>query len=228
MKKEPRDLKNALFEKERAQEQLIRAQSLAAIGQLVAGVAHEINNPLSSSTSLVQSTVEDLEKWNRETPPDQNLIDDMKFAIKELGRAKGVVASLLGLSRQSQSQFETINMNNVVKDALRILNSKIKQSNVEIDENYDEDLPDIKGNFANLGQVFLNIILNAFQAVGEKRGRINIATHYDKMRKRLFLNAKITDREFLSQFVRIFLNPFLRQRMSEKGQGSGFFCAMKL
>ncbi len=218
-----RDLKNALFEKERAQEQLIRAQSLAAIGQLVAGVAHEINNPLSSSTSLVQSTVEDLENWDRETPPDKNLIEDMKFAIKELGRAKGVVASLLGLSRQSQSQFETINMNHVVKDALRILNSKIKQSHVEIDENYDENLPDIKGNFANLGQVFLNIILNAFQAVGEKRGRINITTYYDKIRKQAVFECKDNGPGVPDSIRQDIFKPFFTTKDVGKGTGLGLF-----
>jgi two-component system NtrC family sensor kinase len=218
-----RDLKSALLEKERAQEQLIRAQSLAAIGQLVAGVAHELNNPLSSSTSLVQSTVEDLEKWDRETPPDQNLIEDMKFAIKELGRAKGVVASLLGLSRQSQSQFETIKMNTVVKDALRILNSKIKHSNVKVDENYDENLPDIKGDFANLGQVFLNIILNAFQAVDEKSGRMNIATYYDKTGKRAVFECTDNGPGIPESIRQDIFKPFFTTKGVGKGTGLGLF-----
>ncbi|MBU0544429.1 MAG: hypothetical protein KKH97_03695 [Proteobacteria bacterium] len=218
-----RDLKNALFEKERAQEQLIRAQSLAAIGQLVAGVAHEINNPLSSSTSLVQSTVEDLEKWNRETPPDPNLIEDMKFAVMELGRAKGVVASLLGLSRQSQSQFETINMNHVVKDALRILNNKREQSKVEVDENYYENLPEIKGNFANLGQVFLNIILNAFQAVDEKSGKINIATYYDKTGKQAVFECKDNGPGISLSIRQDIFKPFFTTKGVGKGTGLGLF-----
>lgn len=218
-----RDLKNALLEKERAQEQLIRAQSLASIGQLVAGVAHEINNPLSSSTSLVQSTVEDLEKWDRETPPDQNLIEDMKFAIQELGRAKGVVASLLGLSRQSQSQFETINMNHAVKDALRILNSRIKQSNVEIVENYDENLPDIKGNFANLGQVFLNIILNAFQAVGEESGKISIATYYDKKQRQVVFECRDNGPGILESIRQDIFKPFFTTKDVGKGTGLGLY-----
>ncbi len=218
-----RDLKNALFEKERAQEQLIRAQSLAAIGQLVAGVAHEINNPLASSTSLVQSTIEDLEKWNRETPPDPNLIEDMKFAVMELGRAKGVVASLLGLSRQSQSQFETINMNHVVKDALRILNNKREQSKVEVDENYYENLPEIKGNFANLGQVFLNIILNAFQAVDEKSGKINIATYYDKTGKQAVFECKDNGPGISVSIRQDIFKPFFTTKGVGKGTGLGLF-----
>jgi two-component system NtrC family sensor kinase len=218
-----RDLKNALIEKENAQEQLIRAQSLASIGKLVAGVAHEINNPLSSSTSLVQSTVEDLEKWNRATPPDQNLIEDLKFAIKELGRAKGVVASLLGLSRQSESRFETININHVVKDALRILHSRVKQSRVELDEKYDESIPDIKGNFANLGQVFLNIILNAFQAVDEKGGRISIATYYDKKQNQIVFECKDNGPGIPESIRQDIFKPFFTTKNVGKGTGLGLY-----
>ena len=218
-----RDLKNALIEKERAQEQLIRSQSLASIGRLVAGVAHELNNPLSSGISLIQSTIEDLEKWNRETPPDQSLIEDMKFAMKELGRAKGVVASLLGLSRQSQSQFETISMNHVVKDALRILISRIKQSDVEVDENYDESLPDIRGNFANLGQVFLNIISNAFQAVDEKTGRISIATYYDRIGKQAVFVCKDNGPGISESIRQDIFKPFFTTKDVGKGTGLGLF-----
>ena len=223
-----RDLKNALIEKERAQEQLIRSQSLASIGRLVAGVAHELNNPLSSSISLIQSTIEDLEKWSRETPPDQNLIEDMKFAMKELGRAKGVVASLLGLSRQSQSQFETVSMNNVVKDTLRILISRIKQSNVEVDENYDENLPAIRGNFASLGQVFLNIISNAFQAVDEKTGRISIATYYDRIGKQAVFVCKDNGPGISESIRQDIFKPFFTTKDVGKGTGLGLFLSHEI
>lgn len=217
------DLKNALSEKEKTQEQLIRSQSLASIGRLVAGVAHELNNPLSSSTSLIQSTVEDLEKWNRATPPDPNLIEDMRFALKELERAKVVVASLLGLSRQSRSQFEIININDAVKDALRILGSRIKQSNVKVFEDYDENVPGIKGNFANLGQVFLNIISNAFQAVDEKKGRIYISTYYDRKQKLAVFECKDNGPGIPEPIRMDIFKPFFTTKDVGKGTGLGLF-----
>jgi two-component system NtrC family sensor kinase len=223
-----RDLKNALFEKERAQEQLIRSQSLASIGQLVAGVAHELNNPLSSGTSLVQSTVEDLEKWNSETPPDQNLIEDMKFALKELERAKGIVASLLGLSRQSRSRFEKININNVVKDALRIFISRIKRSNVKVRENYDEELPGIRGDFASLGQVFLNIISNAFQAVDEENGRIDIATYYDVKGKQAVFECRDNGPGISGSIRQDIFKPFFTTKDVGKGTGLGLFLSHEI
>ncbi|MDP2862512.1 MAG: ATP-binding protein [Desulfobacterales bacterium] len=218
-----RDLENALNEKEKAQEQLIRSESLAAIGQLVAGVAHELNNPLSSSTSLVQSAIEDLEKLNKEKQPAQELISDLKFAEKELGRAKGVVASLLGLSRQSHTYFETVCMNLVIKDALRILSNKLKKSYVVITENYENNLPDIRGNFANLGQVALNIILNAFQAVDLKSGKIILSTYYDDMKKQVVFECADNGPGIPESIRRDIFKPFYTTKDVGKGTGLGLY-----
>lgn len=173
------DLAAALEEKERTQEQLIRAESLAALGQLVAGVAHELNNPLTSVTSLLQSVLEELQEWQDGQLPDEDLIDDLHFADKELGRAKSIVASLLGLARQTQTYEEAVEMNLVIKDALQILHNQYKYTRVELVQHLKKDLPAIQGNFANLGQVVLNVIQNAFQAVSEGTGRIVLTTDYD-------------------------------------------------
>lgn len=218
-----RDLQNALDEKERAQEQLIRSESLAAIGQLVAGVAHELNNPLSSSTSLVQSVIEDLEKREKDNQPGQELISDLKFAEKELGRAKGVVASLLGLSRQSRTYFETVAINLVIKDALRILSNKLKKSDVVIIENYDNNLPDIKGNFANLGQVFLNIILNAFQAVDSKSGKIILSTYYNEPKKQVVFECTDNGPGVPESIRHDIFKPFYTTKDVGKGTGLGLY-----
>lgn len=175
-----RELKAALQEKERTQDQLIQSESLAAIGQLVAGTAHELNNPLASVKSLLQSTIEDLSQWDGKTPPDEDLIDDLLFADKELQRARNIVASLLGLSRQTQQYTEGVNLNTILKDALRVLHNQYKYKELAIIEKYQENIPEIQGNFANLGQVAINIIKNAVQAVSDQSGIITLKTHHDK------------------------------------------------
>lgn len=218
-----RDLKNALDEKEKAREQLVRSESLAAIGQLVAGVAHELNNPLSSSTSLVQSAVEELKKPEREKTDFRELISDLEFAEKELGRAKGVVASLLGLSRQSHTYFETVGINLVIKDALRILSGKLKKSKVVLTENYDNNLPDIKGNFANLGQVALNIILNAFQAVDPENGKIILSTFYDEPKKQVVIECADTGPGIPEPIRHDIFKPFFTTKDVGKGTGLGLY-----
>ena len=102
-------LQETLLEKEKTQEQLIQSESLAAIGQLVAGVAHELNNPLTSVKSLIQTTIEDLEEL-KHLPLDQEMLEDLHFADKELERAKLIVKSLLDLSRQTQTFSESVHI----------------------------------------------------------------------------------------------------------------------
>ncbi len=170
-----RDLKAALEEKERTLDQLIRSESLAALGQLVAGVAHELNNPLASAKSLVQSVAEDLARTEA-LDPEGDLTEDLAFVDRELGRARDIVASLLGLSRQTQTYTEKVDLNAVIEDALRLLFNQYKHLQIEIERHLAPDLPRIEGNFSNLGQAVVNIVKNAIQAVGERKGRIRLET----------------------------------------------------
>jgi signal transduction histidine kinase len=191
-------LQDALAERERTQQALIQSESLAAVGQLVAGVAHELNNPLACVSSLVQSALEtmglpyrpmtdsgaelpsiDAESVQPLSAEDVSTVaDDLSFSLKELRRAKAL-SPLLDLSRQSQSYTEEVSLTVVCQDALRILHNRIKLLPVEIVENYEDELPRVRGNFANLGQVALNVIQNAVDAFDHKPGRIEVGTAAD-------------------------------------------------
>jgi len=217
------DLKHALSEKERTQEMLIRSESLAALGQLVAGVAHELNNPLTTVTSLVQATIEDIEQWDQQNPLDLDLIEDLKFADKELGRAKSIVASLLGLSRQTQTYSEAVSINSVVEDALRIMYNQYKHHGLEIVENYDRNLPEIQGNFANLGQVALNIIQNAIQSVIHSRGVIYLDTWFDPDKSRVVFSCKDTGPGVPESIRQDIFKPFFTTKEVGKGTGLGLY-----
>ena len=218
-----RDLEQALSEKERTQEQLIRSESLAAIGQLVAGVAHELNNPLTTVTSLVQSAIEDIEQPDASTFPDPEMVDDLKFADKELVRARSIVSSLLGLSRQTQTYSESVNLNAVIRDALRILYNQYKHSNLNIVESYARDLPDIQGNFANLGQVALNIIQNAIQAVLDIEGTIFLSTHFDANKRQAVFTCQDTGPGIPRPIRQDIFKPFFTTKVVGKGTGLGLY-----
>ena len=218
-----RALKEALSEKERTQEQLIRSESLAAIGQLVAGVAHELNNPLTTVTSLIQATIEDIEQLDSENPLDADMIDDLKFADKELDRARSIVSSLLGLSRQTQTYSEAVDINSVIKDALRILYNQYKHCELNIVETYARDLPDIKGNFANLGQVALNIIQNAIQAVVDMKGTIFLSTHFDVNTRQVVFLCKDTGPGIPDDVREDIFKPFFTTKAVGKGTGLGLY-----
>ncbi|MCG6973513.1 MAG: GAF domain-containing protein [Desulfobacterales bacterium] len=218
-----RDLEQALSEKERTQEQLIRSESLAAIGQLVAGVAHELNNPLTTVTSLIQSAIEDIEHTDTGISADPDMVDDLKFADKELVRARSIVSSLLGLSRQTQTYSESVNLNGVIKDALRILYNQFKHTDLNVIETYDRDLPNIRGNFANLGQVTLNIIQNAIQAVLDIKGTIFLSTHFDAGKRQAVFTCKDTGPGIPGSIRQDIFKPFFTTKAVGKGTGLGLY-----
>ncbi len=218
-----RSLQKALMEKEKTQEQLIRSESLAAIGQLVAGVAHELNNPLASVKSLLQATIEDLAELSRQYDLDRELIDDLRFADKELERAKEIVKSLLGLSRQTQTYTENVDLNAVVKDALRILHNQHKNMSLNIVAEYGNDLPAVQGNFANLGQVVLNILKNAIQAVGENTGTIRLSTTVDDQHRQVIFKCLDSGNGVLQELRNDIFKPFFTTKEVGKGTGLGLY-----
>ena len=217
------ELKKALLEKERTQEQLIQSESLAAIGQLVAGTAHELNNPLASVSSILQSSIEDLKETQDNPRVDEDFIQDMAFAQKELRRASDIVKSLLDLSRQTQTFSELVNMNAVIRDALQILHNQHKREDLDIIEDYEEDLPDILGNFSNLGQVMLNIIQNAIQAVENNGGQINLRTKYEKTSDCVVVECADSGPGIPETLRQDIFKPFFTTKSVGKGTGLGLY-----
>ncbi len=227
------ELERTLEEIEQTQDQLIRSESLAAIGQLVAGAAHEINNPVAGASSLLQSGIETLtEEW---PVPDgkgrtgmENVLDDLRFSLKELERVRDIVKSLLGLSRQTQTYIEPVNMNDVVGDALRVLHNHCKNPGLTIERDFQNNLPEIKGNFANLGQVFMNIIKNALQALPEGRGVIRLATRYHEEKERVVVECRDTGKGIPPEHVKDIFKPFFTTNEAGQGTGLGLYISHEI
>jgi two-component system NtrC family sensor kinase len=219
-------LQKALSEKDRSQEQLIRSESLAAIGQLVSGVAHELNNPLSAAISLIQSVYEDLDTINvqgTERALDDRLKGDIVFAEKELIRMKQIVASLLGLSRQTHTYTEAVNLNGVVHDALRVLQGYIRQHGITIEQSFAAEIPPIQGNFANLGQVAINIIKNACQAVQPSKGVLLVSTQYLKHAKQVVFSCQDNGAGIAASIRKDIFKPFFTTKAVGRGTGLGLY-----
>ncbi len=243
-----RALQAALAERERTQQALIRSESLAAVGQLVAGVAHELNNPLATVSSLVQSALETLgmpyrpvNESSGKLPalrPDKmkplamedmiEIGEDLAFSLKELRRAKSIVAALLDLSRQSSSYTEEVSLTVVCQDALRILFNKLKPLPLEISEKYVEDLPAIRGNFANLGQVALNIIQNAAEAFDKKPGHIELGTYVDRARDVVGFYVTDDGPGIAPEVLPNIFNPFFTTKKVGIGTGLGLYLSYEI
>jgi two-component system NtrC family sensor kinase len=155
-------------ELEEAQAQLIQSEKMVAIGQLAAGVAHELNNPLGGILGYAQFT---LEKFQNKSASDisEKDIESYKRYLRDIEaqsrRCKAIVQNLLKFSRTSQSvDFSEVNVNAVIEDTLTFVEHQLMMSQIKLSKNLETNLPKIKGNPSQLQQVFTNIILNAMHA----------------------------------------------------------------
>jgi len=156
------------------EEQMRRADRLAAVGSLAAGIAHEIRNPLGSIKGLVQLLAEDLKA-------DDQKISYAAVIVKEVDRLNKVVEELLSFARPDDSELEVnfveLNLNEVIDQTLLLASHDSKKENIKIIKEYSEDLPLIPADSKKLQQAFLNLIMNAFSAM-ENEGNLTIKTEY--------------------------------------------------
>jgi len=219
-------LENALSEVKKSQGLLIRSESLAAIGQLVAGVAHELNNPISAAMSLIQSTQTDFEG---DINPDKETIrNDIAYSLKALGRAKKIVSSLLCLSRQTDSYSEFVDVNEVAQDALRVLDRQIRQDNVQIEKDFQYPIPSIQGNFAHLGQVAINIIQNAYQSIRGHHGNVVLSTRYRTDMNQVVFSCRDDGPGINPSIQKDIFKPFFTTKPVGQGTGLGLYISHEI
>ena len=148
--------------------QLAQADKLSSIGLLAAGVAHEINTPLAVISSYAQMLSKQL-KGDARLGPVLDKITQQSF------RAAEIANGLLNFSRTSTTEFRETNLNQVIRDTLSLLEHQFKTAQIIVDLDLAEDLPPIHGNPGKLQQVFLNLLLNAKEAM-PGGGRLRVAT----------------------------------------------------
>ncbi|MGC9158654.1 MAG: ATP-binding protein [Terracidiphilus sp.] len=148
--------------------QLAQADKLSSIGLLAAGVAHEINTPLAVISSYAQMLSKQL-KADARIGPVLDKITQQSF------RASEIANGLLNFSRTSTTEFRETNLNQVIRDTLSLLDHQFKTAQIAVDLDLDGELPPIHGNPGKLQQVFLNLLLNAKEAMPDG-GRLRVAT----------------------------------------------------
>lgn len=152
-----------------SQKILRRADRLSSLGLLTAGLAHEIRNPLVAIRTFTQLLPE---RYN-----DDEFRDGFQgLALKEVDRICGLINDLLSFARPSRPKVVQENMNDVVDGIVRILETEAKEKNVEIKRDFAADLPTVSIDREQMKQVFMNLILNAIQAMKEGGGAIVVVT----------------------------------------------------
>jgi len=220
--------KAALLAQEMTQGRLIQSESLASIGQLVAGIAHELNNPLASASSFIQTDIELINEQQDKRKIDQEILQDLTYSLKELNKTKGIVKSILDLSRQTQTFEESVNMNDVIEDALRVLYNSYKHMQVTIEKNFDPSIPNIEGNFSNLGQVLINMIKNALNALPDGRGKISLSTSYQHETDGISVECRDDGHGIPPEIMKDIFKPFFTTKDVGTGTGLGLYVSYEI
>jgi len=148
--------------------QLTQADKLSSIGLLAAGVAHEINTPLAVISSYAQMLTKQLKG-------DQRLSPVLEKITQQSFRAAEIANGLLNFSRTSTTEMRATNLNTVIRDTLSLLEHQFKTAQIDLDLELANELPEINGNPGKLQQVFLNLLLNAKDAM-PGGGRLHVST----------------------------------------------------
>jgi nitrogen-specific signal transduction histidine kinase/iron only hydrogenase large subunit-like protein len=209
LKKSHKQLQSSHQELEQAHAQLIKTEKFASLGQLAAGVAHEINNPLGTITIYSHLLLKSLEN---EDPRKE----DIELIISEANRAKEIVQGLLSFARETKLRESEMNVNDLLEDVLALISNQSLFYNIKIEKSFYQDIPSINADETKLKQVFLNIILNAAQAM-EGNGKLILGTSTDK--KQIKIKIQDTGPGIPPENMDKLFSPFFTTK--EKGTGLG-------
>ncbi|MBS1853218.1 MAG: PAS domain S-box protein [Acidobacteria bacterium] len=191
---------------------LMHAEKMAAVGQLVSGVAHEVNNPLTAILGFADLLME-----NPELP--ETARKDLRVILQEAQRTKQIVQNLLSFARQMPPQRVPVQLNVILRRTVQLRAYDLQNHGVEVVEHLDQELPQVMGDSHQLQQVFLNILNNAYDAMQHtgRPGQIEITT----ARVGSFAEVSFRDNgQGIVQPDRIF-DPFFTTKDVGKGTGLG-------
>jgi len=200
-------------ERTKVEEQLIVTDRLASIGQLAAGIAHELNNPLTGVIGFSELLLE------RDLPADVKA--DLETVNQEARRAVNIVKGLLAFCHEQRIEKSLVDISSVIQGVLQLRSYEQRVNNIEVFARFAATLPPVLGNGAQLKQVFMNIIVNAEQATLEAHGRGNLAIRTEHAGD--VVRASITDDGpgISADNMRQLFQPFFTTRDVGKGTGLG-------
>ena len=201
------------------QAQLLQAEKLSAIGQLVAGVAHELNNPLTSVIGYAQLVEEELRADPNARPADEVALDLRRIA-EESERAARIVRNLLAFARRQTAARAAQDLGEVCRRVVALREYGLRMSNVELHLSFPASLPRVLADSGQLQQVILNLFLNAEQAMhGQTMKRLSIAARHDTEANAVELSVTDSGHGIEAANLSRVFDPFFTTR--EVGEGTG-------
>jgi len=195
----------------RLEDQLIQNDKLTSIGLLAAGVAHEVNTPLAVISSYSQML-------RKEISPEDSRYKLLEKIIKQTFRASEIVNNLLNFSRTNATEFAEVDVHQVIRDTIALLEHQFQSARIRVEQDFRAEDPITAGNAGKLQQVFLNLFVNARDAMPEG-GEIRVIT--DTMNSKLEIIVHDTGSGISGENITKIYDPFFTTKRPGKGTGLG-------
>jgi two-component system NtrC family sensor kinase len=195
------------------QEQLVQSRKMAAVGTLTSGIAHELNNPLNNISLTTEALIDGMGEYSEEQK--HRMLQEI---FTQVERASGTVRNLLDFTR-TEYRLEPINIQGLIQASLKLVNNELQINNIEVETDFAPDLANVRGNYHDLQQVFLNLFLNSIQAMSNG-GKLSISVRFDNA-KYLRIDVKDTGCGIPKESLDRIFEPFFTTKEVGKGTGLG-------
>ncbi len=204
-----------ITERKRMEERIRQADKLASIGQLAAGVAHEINNPLSIVIGYTGLLMKE--------SPEGRAREDLAVIRNNAGLCKKIVEDLLNFARQTRPRYEEADINAMIESVVSVVENRFSGNDMSITRNYDPLLPHVTMDVDKMKQVAMNLLMNAHQAL-HPGGGVTISTRYDAVRDGISIVFSDTGKGIPREIQDRIFEPFFTTK--EPGEGTGLGLAV--
>jgi two-component system NtrC family sensor kinase len=207
-------------EQQRLQQQLIQSERLAAMGQMIAGVAHELNNPLTAILGVTELM--------RDQTTDENTHRQLDLAHRQARRAAHIVESLLVFSRPATPRNALLHLSDLLQRTLQLHEHSLRSNNIQVDLVARPDLPTVLGDSNQLTQVFLNLIVNAEQAIREIRDQGTLRIRLGVVGDRVLITFQDDGVGIRRETLPRIFDPFFTTKRPGRGTGLGLSICMAI
>jgi len=209
-----------ITEQQRLQQQLIQSERLAAMGQMIAGVAHELNNPLTAILGVTELI--------RDQTSDENTRRQLDLAHRQARRAAHIVESLLVFSRPATPRNVLLHLGDLLQRTVQLHEHSLRSNHIEVDLLVRPDLPTVLGDSNQLTQVFLNLIVNAEQAIREVREQGTLRVRAGVVGDRVLVTFQDDGVGIRRETLPRIFDPFFTTKRPGRGTGLGLSICMAI
>ena len=236
LKRSEKQLKGAYKELSDSQVQLVQAGKLAAMGEMAAGVAHELTQPLLGIKGFVTAMLEDMKRQieisecgaELKSEIQQRAVSDLEVILQQTDRMTAIVNNVRDFARASGTEMALLDINQPIEDALMLFSEQLRLRNIAVEKNLAQGLPQITANSNQLQQVFINLIANARDAIDAKGNTGHLVVSTRKSTDGIYIEFQDTGIGVDEKTTSRMFEPFFTTKPAAKGAGLGLSMVAKI